>query len=54
MEGNSDVSSAHTFETQTIGGAGSAAAINRIHQLSSHSRAVWLMYLVKVLQAVDL
>ena len=36
MEGNSDVSSAPTFETQMIGGAGSAAAaINRIHLLSS-------------------
>ena len=32
-----DVSSAPTFETQTIGGAGSAAAINRIHHLSSRS-----------------
>ena len=40
MEGNSDVSSAPTFETQTIGGVGSAAAaaaINRIHHLSSRS-----------------
>ena len=38
MEGNSDVSSAATFETQTIGGVGSAAAaINRIHHLSSRS-----------------
>ena len=37
MEGNSDVSSAPTFETQTIVGAGSAAAINRIHHLSSRS-----------------
>ena len=37
-EGNSDVPSASTFETQTIGGVGSAAAaINRIHHLSSHS-----------------
>ena len=56
MEGDSDVSSAPTFETQTIGGAGSAAAINRIHLFSqspTHSRAVWLMYLVKVLE-VDL
>ena len=38
MEGNSDVSSAFTFETLTIGGVGSAAAaINRIHNLSSRS-----------------
>ena len=37
MKGDSDVSSAPTFETQTIGGAGSAAAINRIHLLSSRS-----------------
>ena len=37
MEGNSDVSSASTFETQTIGGAGSAAAINRIQHFSSRS-----------------
>ena len=37
MEGNSHVSSAPTFETQTIGGAGSAAAIIRIHQLSSRN-----------------
>ena len=37
MEGNSDVSSAPTFETQMIGGVGSAAAINRIHHLSSRS-----------------
>ena len=37
MEGNSDVSSAPTFETQTIEGACSAAAINRIHHLSSRS-----------------
>ena len=36
MEGNSDVSSAPTFETQTIGGVSSAsAAINRMHHLSS-------------------
>ena len=34
---DSDVSSAPTFETQTIGGAGPAAAINRIHHLSSRS-----------------
>ena len=34
MKGNSDVSSAPTFETQTIGGVGSAAtAINRIQHL---------------------
>ena len=37
MEGNSDVSSAPTFEIQAIGGAGSAATINRIHHLSSRS-----------------
>ena len=37
MEGNSDVSSVSTFETQTIGGAGSAATINRIQHLSSRS-----------------
>ena len=38
MEGNSDVPSASTFETQTIGGVGSAAAaINRIHHISSRS-----------------
>ena len=38
MEGNSDVSSAPTFETQTIGGVGpAAAAISRIHHLSSRS-----------------
>ena len=35
MEGNSDVSSAPIFETQTIRGVGSAAAaINRTHHLS--------------------
>ena len=56
MEGNSDVSSALTFETQTIVGAGSAAAIHRIHLLSSRSLQliVWLVHLVKVLEAVDL
>ena len=58
MEGNSDVSSPPTFETQTIGGVGSAAAaINRMppffSQAPTHSRAVWLMYLAKVLE-VDL
>ena len=38
MEGNSDASSATAFETQPIGGVGSAAAaINRIHLLSSRS-----------------
>ena len=38
MKGNSDVSSPPTFETQTIGGVGSAAAtINGIHHLSSGS-----------------
>ena len=39
MEGNSDVPSASTFETQTTGEVGSAAAaaINRVHHLSSHS-----------------
>ena len=38
MEGNSDVSSPPTYETQMIGGVGlAAAAINRIHHLSSHS-----------------
>ena len=31
------MSSASTFETQTIGGAGSAAAIKRIYYLSSRS-----------------
>ena len=36
MEGNSDVPSASTFETQTIGGRGSAT-INSIHHLSSRS-----------------
>ena len=54
------MSSAPTFETQTIGGVGSTAAvINRMNtppffsQSPTHSRAVWLMYLVKVLE-VDL
>ena len=40
MEGNRDVSSASTFETQTIVGAGSAASINRIQHLSSRSLTV--------------
>ena len=37
MEGNSDVPSASTVETQAIGGACSAAAINRIRHLSPRS-----------------
>ena len=57
MEGNSNGSSASTFETQTIGGADSAASINIIQHLSSRSLQLtveWLMYLAKVLEAVDL
>ena len=58
MEGNSDVPSASTFETHAIGGAGSATVKQNtttfFSQSPTRSRAVWLMYLVKVLQAVDL
>ena len=62
MEGISDVPSTLTFETQTIGGAGGEPATGPVKQNTSpffsqsptHSRAVWLKYLVKVLGAVDL
>ena len=53
MEGNSDVSSASTFEAQAIGGAGSATVKQSttpfFSQSPTRSRAVWLMYLAKVL-----
>ena len=62
MEGNSDVPSTSTFEAQAIGGAGGEPAIGAVKQNTTslfsqsptHSRAVWLMYLVKVLGTVDL
>ena len=59
MEGNSDLPSAFTFETQTVGRAGGEPATGAVKQNTppffsqspTHSRAVWLMYLVKVLGA---
>ena len=56
MEVNSDVPSASTFETQTIGGVGSGYKQNTppfFSKSPTRSRAVWLMYLAKVLE-VDL
>ena len=54
MEGNSDVSSASTFEAQAIGGAGSATVKQNTTAFFSRSdtrnRAVRLMYLAKVLE----
>ena len=53
MEGNSDVSSASTFEAQAIVGAGSAtvkqSTTSFFSQSPTRSQAVWLIYLAKVL-----
>ena len=57
MEGNSDVSSAPTFETQRLEELVRQQLKQNtppfFSQSPTHSRAVWLMYLVKVLE-VDL
>ena len=53
MEDNSDVRSSSTFEAQAIGRAGSATVKQNTTPFSSQSdtrsRAVWLMYLPKML-----
>ena len=57
MEYNSDVPSASTLEAQPIGETGGEPANGAVKQNTApffsqsdtHSRAVWLMYLAKVL-----
>ena len=57
MEGNRDVPSASTFEAQAIGETGGEPATGAVKQSTppffsqsdTHSRAVWLMSLVKML-----
>ena len=62
MEGNSDVPSASTFEVQAIGETGGDSATGAVKQNTTpffsqsdtRSRAVWLMYLAKMLGTADL